>query len=438
VSLTNASGAVIGTATATGVITNDDGSTGGGGSTTSGQTLTETSANQTLAGGAGNDTITAIHGGDTMTGNGGADRFVFQSLPWSPSEVTDFASGTDKIDVSALLSASHYTGSDPIGDGYVKLIANSSGGTWLYFDTDGKGTADQWGTFVATLDHVGPSSLGNADFGASGGTTGGGGATPPTLSLGPTSVSHAEGNSGSTAFAFTVTRAGDTSGASSVNWAVAGSGANPANATDFTGGALPSGSVSFAAGETSKVVTINVAGDTTVEPDEQFTVTLSNATGATLGAATATGVITNDDGSTGGGGSTTSGQTLTETSANQTLAGGAGNDTITAVHGGDTMTGNGGADHFVFQALPWSASEVTDFTSGTDKIDVSALLASVHYSGTDPIADGYVKLIDSGQGKTWLYFDTDGKGTADQWGTYVATIDHLAPSGIAAGDWIFH
>ena len=40
-----------------------------------------------------------------------------------------------------------------------------------------------------------------------------------------------------------------------------GSGANPANAADFTGGVLPTGTVSFAAGETSKTITVNVAGD---------------------------------------------------------------------------------------------------------------------------------------------------------------------------------
>jgi beta-glucanase (GH16 family)/Ca2+-binding RTX toxin-like protein len=437
VTLSNATGATLGTASATGAVLNDDGgSTGGGGA---GQTLTETSGNQALAGGAGADTLTAIHGGDTLTGAGGADHFVFQALPWSPSEVTDFASGTDKIDLSALLSASHYSGTDPVGDGYVKLIDNGSGGTWLYFDTDGKGTSDQWGTFVATLDHVAAASITSADLVGGSGSTGGGGTGSPTLSLSPPTVTHAEGNSGSTAFAFTVARSGSTTGASTVNWSVAGSGTDPANGADFAGGALPSGAVSFAAGETSKTITVDVAGDATAETDEQFTLTLSNATGATLGTATASGVITNDDGSeTGGGGDTTGGsggQSLTETSGNQALAGGAGDDTLTAIHGGDTLTGAGGADHFVFQALPWSPSEVTDFASGTDKIDLSALLSASHYSGTDPIADGYVKLIDDGHGGSWLYFDTDGKGTADQWGTFVATLDHVSPSGLNAADF---
>ncbi|MEZ5667268.1 MAG: Calx-beta domain-containing protein [Alphaproteobacteria bacterium] len=59
---------------------------------------------------------------------------------------------------------------------------------------------------------------------------------------------------------------------------------------------LPSGTVSFAAGETSKTVTVQVAGDTTVESDETFAVTLSNASGgATIATASAAGIIRNDD-----------------------------------------------------------------------------------------------------------------------------------------------
>ena len=50
-----------------------------------------------------------------------------------------------------------------------------------------------------------------------------------TMSIAATSAVKPEGNAGSTAFTFTVTRSGDTSGASSVNYAVTGSGASPAN-----------------------------------------------------------------------------------------------------------------------------------------------------------------------------------------------------------------
>ncbi|WP_308410783.1 beta strand repeat-containing protein, partial [Cylindrospermopsis raciborskii] len=114
----------------------------------------------------------------------------------------------------------------------------------------------------------------------------------PELAIASTNANQSEGNSGTKAFTFTVTRSGDTTGTSSANWAVTGSGTNQADGTDFS---VTSDTVSFAAGETTQTITVNVSGDSTVEPDEGFTVTLSNPTNATITTATATGTITNDD-----------------------------------------------------------------------------------------------------------------------------------------------
>jgi hypothetical protein len=125
-------------------------------------------------------------------------------------------------------------------------------------------------------------------------------AAAPTLAIAATDATKAEGNSGSIPFTFTVTRSGNASGTSSVNYAVTGSSGNAADGTDFVGGALPGGTVTFNANETSKVVTINVNGDTTVESNEGFTVTLSNPVNATIATATATGTINNDDGAVAG------------------------------------------------------------------------------------------------------------------------------------------
>ena len=117
----------------------------------------------------------------------------------------------------------------------------------------------------------------------------------PTFAIAATTATQAEGNTDTKDFTFTVTRSGDTSGSNDINWAVTGSGANPANAPDF-GGTLPSGTLSFGAEEITKTITVNVQGDSTIEADETFTVTLSDPTnGATLTTATATGTITNDD-----------------------------------------------------------------------------------------------------------------------------------------------
>lgn len=116
-------------------------------------------------------------------------------------------------------------------------------------------------------------------------------APTPMLSIEPDNAVQAEGDAGTTTFTFTVTRSGDTSGTTSVDFAVTGD----ADATDF-GGTLPSGTVDFADGETSQTISIDVSGDTDIEPDETFTVTLSNPTGgATITTATADGTILDDD-----------------------------------------------------------------------------------------------------------------------------------------------
>jgi len=115
-----------------------------------------------------------------------------------------------------------------------------------------------------------------------------------SLSIAATGADKAEGDGGSTAFTFTVTRTGDLSGAASAQWAVTGT----VNGADFTGGVLPTGAVSFAAGETSKLITIAIAGDNAVETNEAFSVTLSNSgPGTSLGTASANGIIRNDDAS---------------------------------------------------------------------------------------------------------------------------------------------
>ena len=114
-----------------------------------------------------------------------------------------------------------------------------------------------------------------------------------TLAIAPNNATQAEGDSGTIPFIFTVTRSGDTSSTTDVNFTVS---SNQADASDF-GGTLPAGTVNFAANETSQEITVDVAGDTDVESNENFTVTLSNPTGASITTASATGTIQNDDAS---------------------------------------------------------------------------------------------------------------------------------------------
>lgn len=128
-------------------------------------------------------------------------------------------------------------------------------------------------------------------LGMSGG--GSGGASLPTLAF-ANAVSQAEGASGTTAFTFTLSLARN--GSTAVipfTWAVVGSGSAPASASDFAGGVLPSGGGSFGVGETTKTIVVNVAGDSTVEPDEGFTI--AAIASLPLAPASAAGVIINDD-----------------------------------------------------------------------------------------------------------------------------------------------
>ena len=129
----------------------------------------------------------------------------------------------------------------------------------------------------------------------------GSGVPPQTIAFAAGSVSHAEGNAGTTAFTFTVERTGGTVGDVSFSGQLT---STAADAADFNGAAA----VPFAfngtipAGQASATVTIQVNGDAAVEPDESFTLTLqtvSNNDGTvatSLGAqATATGTIQSDD-----------------------------------------------------------------------------------------------------------------------------------------------
>ncbi|MCR5879331.1 Calx-beta domain-containing protein [Phenylobacterium sp. J367] len=390
-----------------------------------GQVFTSPGPGSTVVAGPGNDTINASQGADVLTGGAGADKFTWTKEPWSPATVTDFVAGTDKLDLSALFQAAGYTGSDPVADKYISLLAQGAD-TLVLFDRDGTATGQQWPNYIIKLQGV--TGVTWAQL------SGGGASNPPPaptgsqVSLTTTSLSFAEGDSGSTAFSFTVSRSGSTSGSSTVTWSVTGSGSNPATAADFAGGALPSGTLTFAAGETTKTLTVQVAGDTAAESSETFTLTLASpSSGTTLGAATATGTITNDD-------STSpppsgSGQVYNSPGPGSTVTAGAGDDTINASQGADTLTGGAGADSFAFRALPWSAGKITDFVVGTDRLDLSAVFQASGYTGTDPIADGRMRLDSDGAGGTQVFFDRDAPNSGD-WPFHVTTLQGVNPAGL--------
>ena len=129
---------------------------------------------------------------------------------------------------------------------------------------------------VTIADGQGVGTIVNDDFDAT------------TVSISDVTVT--EGNSGTVNATFTVSRAGGPA-AFTVNYATANGTA--VSGSDFVGAA---GTISFAADETSKTVTVQVAGDTAVEADETFLVNLSGATnGVTVADGQGVGTIVNDD-----------------------------------------------------------------------------------------------------------------------------------------------
>ncbi len=113
---------------------------------------------------------------------------------------------------------------------------------------------------------------------------------PASVSVGDASVT--EGNAGTTNATFTVTRtAGDGPlGPGPVSYTTTDGTATAGS--DYT---AKSGTLQFLGGQTSQTITVEVQGDTLDEPDETFSVGLSNASGATISDATGAGTITDDD-----------------------------------------------------------------------------------------------------------------------------------------------
>jgi Ca2+-binding RTX toxin-like protein len=118
----------------------------------------------TMVGGAGDDTLNSSAGPDRLTGGAGADHFVFSVEPWAPVHITDFTPGVDKLDISGMLKAAGYTGSDPIADHYIMLQSDGNGGTEVLFDPDGPNPAHQWPDYIMNLEGVAPSALKPGDW----------------------------------------------------------------------------------------------------------------------------------------------------------------------------------------------------------------------------------------------------------------------------------
>lgn len=110
----------------------------------------------------------------------------------------------------------------------------------------------------------------------------------PTIFINNASV--AEGNSGTTAAAFTVSLSNPSFQTITVNYATADNTATAAS--DYV---AASGTLSFAPGQTSLPLNVTINGDTAIEPNESFSVNLSLPTNASFADNQGAGTILDDD-----------------------------------------------------------------------------------------------------------------------------------------------
>jgi len=112
-------------------------------------------------------------------------------------------------------------------------------------------------------------------------------------------------------------------------------------------------------------------------------------------------------------------------------------DIITAGEGQDTLTGGTGEDRFVYTKTSDGVDIIEDFEDGIDKIDFSAIVAgelsAINFSGTDPIAAGYVDIIEFGS-HTMIQVDFDNSNTLQK---DVVLLDNIPQGNITAADFIF-
>ncbi len=220
------------------------------------------------------------------------------------------------------------------------------------------------------------------------------------------SPSVTEGDSGSETLTFTATLSTASAGQVTVDYADAGTG-TATSGTDYT--AIAGGTLTFAAGTTSQTFDVSVTGDAVDEGDETIVVTLSDASGATISAATGTGTITDNDGAPtlsidspsvteGDDGSTTLTYTatLSPASGQRVTVNYADTETGTALAGVDYTTVGGGS--LTFEAgttsQTFDVSVIGDVLSEADETilvslsgPANAVVSSTAGTGTGTITD---------------------------------------------------
>ncbi len=228
------------------------------------------------------DAILAISDDAQIEGDSGTTFFFFDIFLTDPVHVdvnitfdTSTCGGagcaTDGVDFGG---ATNLPLTIPAGDDFATVIIQVTGDT--DFEPDELFFAGIASTNATIADGLATGSILNDDF-------------QPLISV-IGDPSGTEGNAGTSTLDFTVDLSFTSTETVTVDYATAPNSAD--EGIDYTGA---SGTLTFAPGVTSQLISIQIIGDTDVESDEMFWVTLSNAINATLLDASSVGTIENDD-----------------------------------------------------------------------------------------------------------------------------------------------
>ena len=150
--------------------------------------------------------------------------------------------------------------------------------------------------------------------------------------------------------------------------------------------------------------------------------------------------------------------TILGTAAADTLVGDAGADIITGRGGADTLTGGSKSDKFIFESgdtgiTEATADTITDFSTGTDKIDVdnpgtyveadgtstadfAAFITAANASLTTNSDDIYAQYNFTGAGNTLVVIDENKSGTVNTGDTLIILSGLSTADGLDSSDFV--
>jgi len=218
-----------------------------------------------------------------------ADKTILEgNLDQLTVSMTDPTGRTCAVEVTTTNGTAEAPGDFTALDGAVVTLAGVASAT-TDLSTNSDGTPDDGETLTATIVLADPADancvLGDATATITIDDT------PPPLTAQVADVMIVEGDAGFTNLVFTITLSGPAqTGAERIDFATTGGSA--AAGTDYT---TTSGTATFGVGVSTFPVSVAIVGDTAVEPDETFTLTLSNPSSVTIADGSATGTIANND-----------------------------------------------------------------------------------------------------------------------------------------------